>query len=169
MMMQEKLFPFDKNYILKEAQAELKERLLREMVEKARTFYFLQYNSLGLIDDTIRELQETEEFDLSQFDLFYEMLAGIYRYKYSSNQLELLFDGGEHFLKYSEDWKASFETWVNKFCLHKNFLLAVLELAIFYPNRGKVHFKSRRLQNFLTDYFQMKWYKRKGLLPLKVA
>ena len=131
-LMIQKLFPLDKNYILKEAQLITKQSLLETLVKEVKKCYLFQCNPLGLVDDTVLKITRTDEYSLLLLEDFYEHLAGIYRFKFGANQLEFLFDGRTHFEKYQEDWTAAFIQWVALFCKEENFLKAVLEATILF-------------------------------------
>ena len=89
--MDAKLFTLDKNYLLKEAQLQLKNQLLQELVSKVRKTYLKEYNPLGLMDEIIRTILDAENPRLGCLYNFYYELAGIYRYKFGENQLEFIF------------------------------------------------------------------------------
>ena len=164
-----KLFPFDKNYILKEVQQQSEDQLLIEMVDYVKGKYQEMFNPLGLEDDTIRKIKRTKRYSLDQLREFYFELAGIYRYHNSDNQLELLFDGSDHYEKYSKDWQAGFAQYIRTFCQHPNFLKAVLEATIFYPKERKAQLACNRMKAFMSQTFEMKLYKNKGLMHIKSA
>ena len=94
--MKRRFFPFDKNYLLENAQMEQKDFLLKQLVQIVKEIYLLRYNPLGLKDKSIEKILSTTAYNFQELSVFYEELAGFYRYKYSSNQLELLFDGSDH-------------------------------------------------------------------------
>ena len=165
--MVQKLFPLDKNYILKEAQLARKNELLVALVEKVKNAYYCYCNPLGIEDDTILKIRNCNAYDLHLLEELYEHLAGIYRYKYGSNQLELLFDGTDHFHKYQADWSVVFLEWIDTFCKEENFLKAILEVTIFYPKDRKALLAEYRLRAFISQQFYIKVYKHKGIIPLR--
>lgn len=167
--MQRKLFPFDKNHILKEAQLTCKEALLIALVENAKQGYLNLCNPLGLEDDPIRKIKSSNHFDMALLEEFYEHLAGIYRYKYGSNQLEFMFDGKSHYERYQEDWSLVFQEWTAEFCRDINFLKAILEVTVFYPKDRKALLAGNRLKTFITQHFYLKVYKYKGIVRLNTA
>lgn len=166
--MHQKLFPLDKNYILKEAQLSAKQYLLNRLVQEVKSSYLLFCNPLGLEDDTVLKIKNYKTFDTSHLEELYENLAGIYRYKFGSNQLEFLFDGKDHFEKYQEEWSEMFMEWVKNFCKEENFLKAILEVTIFYPKGRKALLAGNRLKAFIAQHLYIKVYKYKGIVPLKV-
>ncbi|MGM0579879.1 MAG: hypothetical protein ACQETL_04320 [Bacteroidota bacterium] len=167
--MKRRFFPFDKNYLLENAQMELKDSLLNQMVEIVKDIYLLRYNPLGLKDKSIEKIISTTEYNLEELSTFYDELAGFYRYKYSSNQLELLFDGRDHKQKYMDDFSDALKKWIIEFSKSKNFLKAVLETAIFYPDDRQSQLAYSRLRNYISDHFGIKIYKHKGIVPMKIA
>ncbi len=165
----QKLFPLDKNYILKQAQQYSEDQLLVWMIEFVKVQYETQCNPLGLIDDTIQKIRATKGYNLEPLREFYFELSAIYRYQNSDNQLELLFDGRNHEDKYLEDWQNGFKRWVYDFVRYPNYLRAVLEAAIFYPTDRKALLAGNRMKAFTNQYFELKIYKHKGLQRLKSA
>ncbi len=167
--MQRKLFPFDKNHILKEAQLGCKEGLLKVLVENAKQSYLDLCNPLGLEDDPIRKIKSSRHFELNLLEEFYEHLAGIYRYKYGSNQLEFRFDGKSHYEKYREDWSETFHEWTAEFCRDVNFLKAILEVTVFYPKDRKALLAGNRLKTYISQQFYLKVYRYRGIVRLNAA
>jgi hypothetical protein len=167
--MKRRFFPFDKNYLLENAQMEQKDFLMNQMVEIVKEIYLLRYNPLGLKDSSINKILSTKNFNFEELSVFYDELAGYYRYRYSSNQLELLFDGRDHQEKYKEDWSLAYKNWIIEFSKSKYFLKAVLETAIFYPDNKQSQLAYSRLKNYISDHFGIKIYKYKGIVPMKIA
>lgn len=167
--MKRKFFPFDKNYLLDQAQHEVKDALLLSLVETVKEIYLTRYNPLGLMDRSIQKIVDTKTYNLEEVSLLYDEMAGIYRYKYSSNQLELLFDGKDHLEKYKEDWELAFKEWIVDFSKSKNFLKAILEATIFYPQEVQAQRAFSRLKMFISDQFGLKVYKHKGIISMKIA
>jgi len=165
----QKYFLLDKNYILETAQQIQKDVLLYSLSESVKKNYKLRHNPLGLIDDTMIKIQAHELKGLSNLELFYNNLAGVYRYKYGANQLNILFDGGDHLDKYKKDWKEQFEMWVEEFCTNPYFLKTVLELTVFYNEQTITDLARIRLNNYITKHFELKIYKNKGIVEMKVA
>lgn len=167
--MDAKLFSLDKNYLLKEAQLQLKSQLLDELVSKVRKTYLREYNSLGLMDEVIHTIQYAENPRLNCLYNFYFELAGIYRFKYGENQLEFIFDGTPHIEKYKKDWQRHFRRWSGQFCHHKHYLRAVLEGSILNPDPETDHLIEIRLKHFLEQYFDLRIYKYRGIRRIQVA
>ncbi len=163
--MNHRFFPLDKNYILKEAQSNLKQPLMKAMFEHVKAAYLLQCNPLGLEDDNIIRIKNYEELYPVVFSDFYDSIAGIYRYKYGSNQLELLFDGKTHLERYTEDWEKQYKLWIAEFCQEYRFLKAVLKLTVFRENYN-IEYAEKRLQIFLVTRFSLKLGRKKGHMAL---
>lgn len=160
------LFPADKNHILIEAQASQRNALLRELVDYVKGYYFHHFNSLGLIDDIILEIQKQKDFPLEAFDEFYHDLAAIYRYKYTEVQLEFLFDGSTHYDKYTREWCDYFQQNIHVFCSNKFFIRAVLDISVFYNHGHSAYLAGARLKYFLIHYFDLKVYKYRGVMEI---
>ncbi|GAB3661605.1 hypothetical protein GCM10028791_36230 [Echinicola sediminis] len=165
----QKLFPLDKNYILRQAQSVLEEELLEVMVDELKRSYTLLYNPLGLIDNTYRQIIETLNFPKDRIKVIYEQLCGIYRFKYGSNQLEFLFDGRSHLDKYQEDWKEHFILWLREMGNHESYVKTMLRMTVLYDTENRAEFAENRCKSFVNEFFQLKIIKRKGELKLKIA
>ena len=167
--MQAKLFTLDKNYLLREAQEQSRDRLLNELVEHVRKVYLTEYNPLGLMDETIDRIASAESYEIEFLDHFYHELSGIYRFKYGENQLEILFDGTTHFEKYARDWKRAFHRWTHEFMVQKHFLRAVLQGAFLKPDAFTHRLVAVRLKLILENYFGLRVYVYHGIRKIHVA
>ncbi|ELR71237.1 hypothetical protein C900_02852 [Fulvivirga imtechensis AK7] len=165
----QKYFPLDKNYILERAQLDTAQELTIYLVDFAKKFYLEQYNPLGIEDDTIRAIKSHQTAYTDRLEEFYRNLAGVYRYKFGQNQLELLFDGQDHYQKYTSDWSSTYKEWLVDFCLKPNFLKAVLELTVFYPEGRKSELAENRMKAFIHQHFELKIYKYKGIVKMRIA
>lgn len=162
--MTRKYFSFDKNYLLKEAQASSRGKLLSTLIDTVKDCYQAYYNPLGLVDDTVLKIQSTESMNLEYFDEFYDDLAGIYRYKYGEVQLEFLWDGTSHSDKYQTEWEQIFTSWIKDFCHHQPFIRAVFESTTFHSRLTRPEHIQSRLKSFLVNYFDLKIYQYKGIV-----
>ena len=160
-----KFFDQDKNYILHGAQFDLEDELLSYLIIRTKKFYLDHFNPLGLIDDTISTITGHNTIDTEPFIMFYEHLAAIYRYKYGSNQLEFLFDGMDHYTKYSKDWENKFKEWIEGFLHQNHFLKTVLQLSVFRVEGYSHELAAGRLKNFICQHFGLKIYKYRGIIP----
>ena len=165
----QKYFPLDKNYILETAQHIQKDVLLFELSELVKKNYLLRHNPMGLVDNTILKIQAHKLQGLNNLEQFYGNLAGVYRYKYGKNQLDLLFDGGDHLDKYKDDWKGQFNHWVSDFCSNPYFLKTVFELTVFYQEGNNIELALKRLIGYIHKHLDVKIYKYKGVVEMKVA
>ncbi|HAA15263.1 MAG TPA: hypothetical protein DCE41_27625 [Cytophagales bacterium] len=158
-----KLFPFDKNYILKEAQAASREVLLLRMMDIVKEAYHQLHNPLGLQDDTTRKIHQYHLRNTERFQEFYDIMAGIYRFRHGDNQLAFMWDGRTHLEVYQEEWGQVFQDWIRTLCLQPNFLKAVLELTVYYPKK-RPELAEGRMKNFMAQHFELKLHKRRGIL-----
>lgn len=165
----QKFFPLDKNYILKTVQAEARPFLLQWLTEEVISSYLESFNPLGIEDDVVLKIKKSTSFKTELLQNFYQELSGIYRFKFSCNQLELIFDGRSHYEKYEEDWKETFYSWSREFCQNENFIKAVLECTILYPKDRKAILAQQRMKYFLARYFELKVYKYKGIQLSQMA
>lgn len=165
-----KFFPLDKNYVLEEAQLSLESSLLEYLVDYVKVQYMLQYNSLGLVDETVQRIEKHESKDYRKLHELYINLMGIFRFRnYHDNQLEFGFDGRDPFEKYCEEWSVEFKKWVRDLCQHKNFIWGVLELTVFYPKEDEAQFIGNRINVFVTQFFELKIHPQKGIQKKSVA
>jgi len=161
-----KYFPQDKNYILYGAQYDLQEELLSNFILCARKYYLDWYNPLGLIDDTVRQVQKYKpsDRDIRTFNDFYQKMSAVYRYYYGSNQLEFLFDGMDHYTKYAKEWEEKFNEWTTDFFQQQHLLKTVLRLTVFSCEGHGRTLAENRLKTFLSHHFDLKFYKYKGIV-----
>ena len=165
----QKYFPFDKNYLLERAQLSIEHELIAQFVEDCKKIYQTKYNPLGLVDDTVLLIREYQLKNTTEFSEMYRLLCAIYRYKYGNNQLEFLFDGSDHLIKYEQDWRAAFRGWTVELGASKLFLRSVFELTVFYSNRRKGELAAGRIKSYIEQHFDVKLYRYKGLVEAKVA
>ena len=161
-----RLFPSDKNYLLLDAQTDQKATLVQYLVDYVKDYYLKNCNPLGLIDDTILEIQKTKKFPIEAFDEFYHDLSAIYRFKHGEVQLELLFDGTSHDSKYMQEWANFFRQSIKAYCLNRYFVRAVLDIAVFHHHDRVAYLAGDRLKYFLNQYFGMKVYKYRGIMEV---
>ncbi len=163
------LFPQDKNYILKEAQIDTQKVLLTNLASVVKDTYLTRFNPLGLVDDTIKAIKKCKKFSIEHLDNFYWELAGIYRYKVGTNQLEFIFSGKSHYHKYLDDWTEVFEIWMEDFGSSPYFIRTVLEMTILKPENHVGLLAKDRLKVYLAQYFNLKVYKYRGIVPIQAA
>ncbi len=129
----------------------------------------MRHNPLMLMDNLSEKIIRYKPKSVKQLYSFYQNMAGVYRYKFGDNQLEILWDGIDHTEKYKSDWTETFEHWVQLFCEHHHFLMAVMDLTVFLPMNRKAHLAENRMNSFLTQHFELKIHKSRGIVEMKVA
>lgn len=165
-----KLFPSDKNYILKEVQVRTENEMLDWLVDYVKEYYETFHNPLGLIDNTIETIRSSTFYNSNLFQEFYNDLAGIYRYKHGETQLAFLFDGNSHYAKYKSEWKVTFMKWVTQLLSNRVVMRAFLEITVFGVDREKqVELILNRLKIYVENHFQLKIYKYRGIQEVNVA
>lgn len=164
-----KFFPLDKNYLLEAAQLQMKDALLHILMERVKDHYFIRYNSLRLPDPISQSIEEYVPTNLKTLKVFYQNLAGVYRYKFGDNQLEFLWDGTDHLKKYEADWMTFYHQHINQFCRQELFLRAVLDLTVFFPRIKDARLAENRMNNFIHQQFGIKIHKQRGIVAMKVA
>ncbi|MBL3654883.1 hypothetical protein [Fulvivirga sediminis] len=164
-----KYFKLDKNYILEQAQIDSEQELIVYLIDFVKKYYQDQFNPLGLVDEPVKTIKAHKTEYTDRLIEFYRNLAGVYRYKNSDNQLELLFDGQDHYAKYTRDWKETYKNWLVEFCGKPNFIKAVLELTVFFPEGKRAELAENRMKNFIHNQFDLKIYKHKGIIEMKIA
>jgi hypothetical protein len=165
----QKLFPLDKNYILRQAQSVMEEELLDQMVVELKASYTQLYNPLQLMDQTYRLILERKEFPRERIRLIYRQLCGIYRYRHGDNQLELLFDGRTHFEKFQEDWTSSLLGYVRQLGQHEPYVKTLLRMTLLYDTESRAEWAENNCKAFINQFFELKVIKRQGELLLKVS
>lgn len=159
-----KYFLQDKNYILYGAQIDLQEELIAELIDISKDYYLKVHNPLGLMDNTASQISNHTGGDINPYLSFYEDICAIYRYKHGSNQLEFLFDGMDHYTKYSHEWKDVFRSWVIEFFSNDHFLKTVLQISVFGLEGHSLSLAEGRLRNYVSTHFDIKFYKYRGLV-----
>lgn len=160
--MQHRLFPQDKNYILKQVQVDTELAQLRRLVELVKKEYLLRYNPLGLEDNTVKAIKEQQNYQLDPLSSFYFDLCVIYRYKNKSNQLDIPFDGRSHYQRFSDEWSDALAAWALDFCQFPHFIRTVLETCVLYTPGARYDLVRNRLKQLIQSQFKMKVYKSKA-------
>ena len=164
-----KFFFLYKNYLLEEAQLSLQDHLLLSLIEKVKEVYMQKHNPLLIMDELSTKIVAYKPRNIKLLYPFYQNMAAVYRYKYGDNQLEFLWDGTDHIQQYRDEWSSSFEKWTNDFCEHHQFLMAVMDLTVFLPLNRKAHLAENRMNSFITQFFDLKIHKNRGILEMRVA
>lgn len=165
----QKLFPLDKNYILRQAQSVLEEELIDRMIFELKRSYTSLYNPLQLMDNTYVQILDTFEFPRERVRLIYRQLAGIYRYKHGDNQLEMLFDGRTHLQKFQEDWSAAFIQYISELGIYEQYVKTMLRLTLLFDTESRAEWAENHCKAFINQHFDLKVVKRQGELLLKVG
>ncbi|MCH7414614.1 hypothetical protein MM213_14030 [Belliella sp. R4-6] len=165
----QKLFPLDKNYILRQAQTAMEESMLNLMVLELKKSYTALFNPLMLMDNTFKQIIDTYDFPKDRLKIIYYQLCGIYRYKFGSNQLELLFDGRTHFEKFQEDWTDQLTEWIRDLGQHEQYVKTMLRMTVLFDTDSRAEWSENQCKAFVNQYFDLKIVKRKGELRLKIA
>jgi hypothetical protein len=165
----QKLFPLDKNYILRQAQSILEEQMLEVMVFELKKSYTQLYNPLMLMDETFAKILDTYEYPKDRLRMIYRQLCGIYRFKNRDNQLELLFDGRTHLEKFQEDWSRQLLEWVHELGYHEQYVKTMLRMTLLFDTESRAEWSENHCKFFINEYFELKIIKRKGELKLKIA
>jgi hypothetical protein len=162
----QKLYPLDKNYILRQAQSLMEDHLLDLMVFELKRSYTLLYNPLMLMDDTFAEILDNHQFPKDRIRMIYRQLCGIYRLKNGDNQLELLFDGRTHLEKFKEDWTSQFVFWIRELGIHESYIKNMLRMTLLYDTDSRAEWSENHCKSFINQHFDLKIVKRKGELKL---
>ena len=154
-LIEEKYFTQDKNYLLKSVQAFSKESLLNEWINVILKAYSQQHNPMGLEDDFIVGLKTklTRGKDLLADN--YNILAAIYRHNHSDNQLEIMWDGRSHMEAYDADWKKMYLQWANHLSLIKEIQRPVIKYAVSDADMNH-SFLSQSIRRAILSHFGMR-------------
>ncbi len=148
----------------------MQENLLQYLVDFVKVEYMLRCNPLGLADQTSQKVQHHTSTNVRHLEEFYLALAGVFRFTfYGDNQLQFGFDGRDESSRYQEEWETAYKKWVKEFCKHENFIRAVLELTVFYPEEYTPQMVGMRLSTFITKFFEVKIDPQKGILKKAMA
>ena len=161
----EKLFTKDKNYFLKKAQKDSQQGLLKQLIFELKNYYQCHFNPLRL-NDPIMEILSGCDADISRLNDLYFKIAVTYRYNYSDNQLELLFDGGSQYEKYLKDWKLFFINEIKALLQMKRFTLLTLDLLYF---NGATIFNKRKMNSILEEKYGLRILRNKKIIKLDAA
>ncbi len=165
----QKLFPLDKNYILRHAQSVLEEEMIDRMIFELKRSYTFLYNPLCLMDQLYSQILDGFDFPRERVRLIYRQLCGIYRYKNGDNQLELLFDGRTHYEKFQEDWSDALIGYVQELGIHEQYVKTLLRMTLLFDTETRAEWAENHCKAFINQYFELKVIKRQGELRLKVG
>ena len=160
-------FHLDKNYLLKEAQESKKHLLLEKWVLQSIDGYMQTNNPMGLVDDFIQKISGITNYKTDFLEETYDLLAASYRFLFSSNQLEFLWDGSSHFLKYSQEWENQFNHWIYGLSLQDHFTRPILKACVL-KEIGNYQLLQKNFSRLTLLHVNLKWDGRKKSLE-KVA
>jgi hypothetical protein len=163
----QKIFPLDKNYILRQAQSLREEALIDRMIFELKCSYTTLYNPLQLIDETYLKILDTDDFPRDRVRLIYRQLSGIYRYTHGENQLEMLFDGRSHLEKFQNDWSAALVKYISNLGTHGQYVKTMLRMTVLFDTESRAEWAENHCKSFINQQFEVKIIKRKGELILK--
>lgn len=164
-----KLFPLDKNYILRQAQSVKEDELIGQMITELKNSYTFSYNPLRIVDPTYAKILNSNDFPLDRVRLIYRQLCGVYRFRNVNNQLELLFDGRTHFEKFQDDWSEALIAYVRQLGQHEQYIKTMLRMTLLYDTETRAAWAENNCKAFINQYFELKIIKRQGELRLKVS
>ncbi|NJN42387.1 MAG: hypothetical protein HC811_09365 [Flammeovirgaceae bacterium] len=165
----QKFFPLDKNYILEEAQFSIRHSLLHILLDKTKQAYLQRYNPLGIEDALSLRIKKYKPNSLTSLFALYKNMAAIYRYRFGKNQLEFLWDGSDHTIKYQDEWAECFCAWIDVFCENDLFIRAVLDVTVFEIENQKAQLAENRMNNFMLQYFELRIQKKHGIVEVPAA
>lgn len=165
----DKIFPLDKNYILRQAQFAMEAELLEQMIYELKKSYTYLYNPLRLMDQTYAHILDTFEFPTDRLRIIYRQLCGIYRYHHGDNQLAILFDGRTHFDAFKENWEAALIGYVKELGQHEQYVKTMLRMTILFDTDSRAEWAENHCKSFINQYYGLKVIKKHGELKLKVS
>ncbi|GAB4230801.1 MAG: hypothetical protein Tsb0034_02830 [Ekhidna sp.] len=152
MLIEEKYFTQDKNYLLKSVQAFSKESLLNSWLKEILNAYQQQHNPMGLEDDFIIELRTKVGAAKPLLEDCYDLLAAIYRYDHGDNQLAFQWDGREHMEVYDAEWKEKYLQWVAALSYLKEVQRPLIRFAVSDSNVN-TEFLRQSLRRGILGFF----------------
>lgn len=155
MLIEEKYFSQDKNYLLKSVQAFSKEILLDQWLQQILASYSLQHNPMGLEDDFIIELKKKISLAKELLEDNYDILAAIYRHNHADNQLEIMWDGRSHMEAYDSDWKEMYGGWIQQLSLIKDIQRPIIKYSV---SEGGVNhtFLKQSIRRAILSHFDLR-------------
>ncbi len=154
-LIEEKYFPQDKNYLLKSVQAFSKEILLDNWLQQVLISYNRQHNPMGLEDDFIIELKKKISKSKELLEDNYDILAAIYRHNHADNQLEIMWDGRSHMEAYDSDWKEMYAAWIERLSMIKEIQRPLIKYAV--SENGVNHlFLKQAIRRAILSHFNLR-------------
>ena len=162
-MVQDYYFNQDKNYLLKNAQQAKKAVLLEKWVLQSIDGYMTMHNPMGLVDDFVRSILSVTHYNTAFLSETYDYLAAAYRFLYSSNQLEFLWDGRSHLQKYQEEWETQFDHWIYGFSMTDNINRPIIRACVLKDDSSLILLEKNFSKSVLKE-LKLKWDGRKKSL-----
>ena len=155
MLIEEKYFPQDKNYLLKSVQAFSKEILLDQWLQQLLEAYNRQHNPMGLEDDFVIELKKKIGFGKELLKDNYDILAAVYRHDHADNQLEIMWDGRSHMEAYDTDWKEMYNKWICNLSYLKEIQRPIIKYVV---SEGGVNhsFLKQSIRRAILGHFNLR-------------
>lgn len=155
MLVEDKYFAQDKNYLLKTVQAFSKDSLIDEWIEQILHAYNLQHNPMGLEDDFILELKSKIQAGKELLNEHYDTLAAIYRLNHGDNQLAFVWDGRTHMEVYDADWKSMYREWIEQLSMVKEVQRPIIRYSV---STGMVNsdFLRQTLRKGILSHFKLR-------------
>lgn len=160
MLIEEKYFRQDKNYLLKSVQAFAKDAFLKAWSKQLLSSYNHQHNPMGLVDEFISQLENKIDKSISLLEESYDLLAAIYRYNHSDNQLEFNWDGRSHMETYHEEWKEMYQQWIRVLSQIKELQRPVIRF-VTQGDGFNNDFLKASIKKAILSHFNMKLRSRK--------
>ena len=164
LIMSDKLFMNDKNYILKKVQSQTKNALLQLLISNPIKKFEKSTNSLGLIDETSRIIQKFKIKSYKELNFFYKKISTIYRYNHGEVQLSFLWDGSSHEEFYKNRWIDFFNEEMNRMINNNSFLKSILSITALKKSKEKITEIQYNLSTFNRKKYNIQVYKRKGVV-----
>ncbi|NQZ76529.1 MAG: hypothetical protein HRT61_10530 [Ekhidna sp.] len=155
MLIEDKFFAQDKNYLLKSVQAFSKDALLTAWLNQILSSYHLQHNPMGLEDDFIIELRQKISSASLLLEENYDLVAAIYRHNHADNQLEIMWDGRSHMEAYDSEWKEMYAKWIAELSTIKEIQRPIIKYAT--SGEGVNHtFLKQSIRRSILNHFNLR-------------
>lgn len=156
-------FSHDKNHLLKDAQKSKKDVLIESWVIQSIEGYLTINNPMGLVDDFIKSITQVSSYNTKFLADTYDYLSAAYRLIYSSNQLEFLWDGGSHFIKYGNEWETQFNHWMHGLTKVDPINRSILKACVLKDD-SSFGLLEKNFKRLVLSELKLKWDGRKKML-----
>lgn len=161
--MKDYFFSQDKNYLLKKAQNESRDVLMEKWVLQSVQAYMELHNPMGLVDDFVRSIMGVTNYRKEFLVETYDFMAAAYRFLYSSNQLEFLWDGRSHLQKYQDEWETQFDHWIYGLSRIDNINRPVIRACVLKDDSSLLLMQKNFSKAVLKE-LKLKWDRRRKSL-----